>query len=535
MSAMNMNEMAKKRENETKYHMLRAQLDKIHIIQPMDYNSLDVIEALLNEILSLRQKNKTITSIIDELEEKNEQQALTLVAYKHQNNDLFKQTGELHHEIISLLEKNNFQGKDIELKRLTDDTSALKYILNASKEKTLQYQIELSNVKQKYLELIIGIYEKKVNLSKIFEEISESDQLILKSRGIEVKSSMNDGSEVNSKQQNSSSNHTNSHSHHNVNNTNNKYSINISNNNANNIRGGDNHIMMGNRTGRSSQEIIEKIYRLETELKDKNNEILLLKKRVSNENALDQKVVIDYLKNELKETKEKNECYFKFQFDNNDKNNSSTRTNTNYKNKNTSRDNNYIYTSPRVQSKKKSSAVTDRKESLKMHNIQKENNALKGKYDLITKENKILKDDIKLLLEKYEEERHIYKEPMSHNANYYTNTNTNTNTINNSNSNDVDSNKNRPRYMATDINLISTLHEKVKESNSSLSSSQQNFKNNISNYAKQNQELERKIEKLNQHIAVKENLCAEQKEKINDLNKRIMQLTSNETIPSTSS
>jgi uncharacterized protein YhaN len=65
--------------------------------------------------------------------------------------------------------------------------------------------------------------------------------------------------------------------------------------------------------------MIEKIYNLECELKDKNKEIAMLKKNIHNENILEQKVIIDYLKNELRLTKEKYDCYIKYQIDKNDK------------------------------------------------------------------------------------------------------------------------------------------------------------------------------------------------------------------------
>lgn len=500
------NAIAKKNKDETKYHMLRSQLDKMNFIQSIDYISLDLIEALLNEIISLKQKNKAIGSLIDDLQEKNDQQALMLVAFKHQNSDLFKQNGELHHEIISLLEKNSYQGKDIELKRLTDDTSTLKYLLNGSKEKTLQYQIELSNVKQKYLELIVGIYEKKINLSKIFEEITESDQLILKSRGIEMKPSIQEGSEVQSKKQNSSSNNTNSN-HTNSNNNNNKYSITIRNNINNHRLGGEDHIVMGIKAGRSIQEMIEKIYRLETELKDRNNEITLLKKRISTENALDQQVVIDYLKNELKSTKEKYESYLKYQLDINNNNKHILRYN-------------YIHTSS-TQTKKKTQAATDRKEVITINSLQRDNNDLKGKYNMIMKENIILRDDIKSLLEKHEkgeEKRHSQSQydQEDNYGNYNTNATTNYNNT-------------HQRYINTDFNLISSLNEKVKESNARLSSSQQHFRNRLNKSETQNKELQSKIAELKRQIKTKTDLCDQQKEQINQLNKRVMQL-SNETI-----
>ena len=140
--------------------MLRKQLDKIKYLHSFDYSSMDLIEEMLNEILSLRKQTKNISSDITDLKQKNEILTLAITAYKHQNTELFKQNSELHTEIISLLEKQNYQGKDLELKRLNDDTNSLKFLLNTSKEKNKKLQQEISQIKQKYITLLVNIYEK---------------------------------------------------------------------------------------------------------------------------------------------------------------------------------------------------------------------------------------------------------------------------------------------------------------------------------------------------------------------------------------
>ena len=40
-------------KDEIKYHMLRNELDKLKYFQTLDYSSMDLVEALLNDILSL--------------------------------------------------------------------------------------------------------------------------------------------------------------------------------------------------------------------------------------------------------------------------------------------------------------------------------------------------------------------------------------------------------------------------------------------------------------------------------------------------
>lgn len=296
--------------DELKYHMLRGQLDKIKYLQSFDYSSMELIEEMLNEILSLRRQIKNGETDITELKQKNETLILGIAAYKHQNTELFKQNSELHNEVISLLEKQNFQGKDVELKRLNEDTNSLKFLLSNAKEKNQKLQKEIAQMKQRYIELVVNIYEKKINMQKIFTELQESDQINLKDRGIETFGQSNNNNNENSNRVSSSGNEVNNSS------TNFKQQIGKVLSSGITNYGGGNGLGRGRGT---NKEMIEKIYNLECELKDKNKEIAMLKKNIHNENILEQKVIIDYLKNELRLTKEKYDCYIKYQIDKNDK------------------------------------------------------------------------------------------------------------------------------------------------------------------------------------------------------------------------
>ena len=57
-------------KDEVKYHMLRNQLDKLKYLQTLDYSSMDLVEAMLNDILSYKRKLKTNEDIITEQKEK---------------------------------------------------------------------------------------------------------------------------------------------------------------------------------------------------------------------------------------------------------------------------------------------------------------------------------------------------------------------------------------------------------------------------------------------------------------------------------
>ena len=281
-------------KDEVKYHMLRNQLDKLKYLQTLDYSSMDLVEAMLNDILSYKRKLKTNEDIITEQKEKTDSLILGIAAYKHQNHELFKENSELHNEILSLLEKQNFNGKDLEMKRLNDDTNAIKFLLNKAKETNSKLQSEIVEVKQRYIALVVDIYEKKVDMQKIFSEIESSESLNIKPRTLE---SFGKSGEINEHNNNTEMIKFNNST--NINNT-------MSNNNlgvGTNIR------------AKGNKELIEKIFNLENEIKEKNKEIDYLKKSRFTENIMEQKVVIDYLKSELSNVKEKYECYLKFQMD----------------------------------------------------------------------------------------------------------------------------------------------------------------------------------------------------------------------------
>lgn len=293
----------KSNADEIRYHMLRAELDKMKFYQAFDYKSMDLIEALMKEIMLERNKKNELEKELKEVIEKKEELVLGISAYKHQNNELFKENNELHNEILTLLEKKNYKGKDLELKRLNEDTNSLKYLLNASKEKNHKLEAEIVQVKQKYIELIDDIYEKKLNINKIFNDIQHDDQIELKPRNIEKV--INNYTNPNSFNNNISINHNSINS-----NSSTMQPRTISNNMISSIS-------VKNKV--NNKQLVEKIYALENELKDKDKEIYMLKKNIYSDNVLEQKVVIDYLKDEIKHMKEKYECYLKFQIEENSK------------------------------------------------------------------------------------------------------------------------------------------------------------------------------------------------------------------------
>jgi hypothetical protein len=179
-------------KDEVKYHMLRSLCDKHHYLQSMDYGSLSLIEAILNDLISLKHIHSRTKEDLNLLKEKNENLILITKSYKQQNDDLFKENSELHKEIINYIEQKNLNGKEIEIKRLNDDKNTIKFLYEESNEKYNKILNKFNKLKNKYLELVSDIYNKKINLNKIFDELDDDSQITLEKRGIYNNNNNND-------------------------------------------------------------------------------------------------------------------------------------------------------------------------------------------------------------------------------------------------------------------------------------------------------------------------------------------------------
>ena len=453
-------------KDEIKYHMLRNELDKLKYFQTLDYSSMDLVEALLNDILSIRRSATQNENIIKEQTEKNETLVLAVAAYKHQNAELFKQNSELHTEILTMLDKQNYSGKEIEMKRLNDDTNAIKFLLNKAKETNSKLQTEIVEVKQKYIALIVDIYEKKINMQKIFEELEQTDELSIKQRSVEVYGKEND-----------------IHSSH------------IGNNKINSDSESSKGVRMGVSQGvgrRTNHELVEKIYELENEIKEKNKEINYLKRNKFTENVMEQKVIIDYLKNELKATKEKYECYLKYQIDKNDK-----------------------ILNKKIRPKK--IQKVEKKEEPKTRQMTTKNDlqtkilerdlAMKdAEIESLKEQNEMLKSELNQIAEKYNSSKNFIQNEFEKEFAQF-------------------SKKNLASQNA-EINLLTSLTQKLKETESNLKSSQQHYKNQMTELNKVNLKLQTEIDKLTKKNKKNDKDLGEYKTKINGLNQKIFQLQS---------
>ena len=499
----------KSNKDEAKYHMLRNLCDKEKYLQPIDYGSLDLIEALMNDFLSLKRLYARSKEDIKDLQERNDQLVLGITAYKHQNTELFSQNAELHREIITLSEKLNYKGKELELNRLNEDTKSLKFMLNEAEEKNKKLQKEIIEIKQKYMDLIVDIYEKKVNMQKLFTELTDEEQLSVKPRGIALDDLPDNGDlkTENSNMKVSSSNKFNmtDGTNSNFNNTQNSRfpnNNNISNvNNSNMIGTGNNfnnNIIRNSKLRGNNKEMVEKIFKLESELKEKNNELYLLKKSVYSENVVEQKVVIDYLRGELKRMKDKYEFYLNYEIEKNHSN---------------------YYKSKKKDNKKKQinnieenkSPVQERLDNLKSKRIGREYDLLKNKYEDLEKHYKKCQRELKEVIKKYNESQNYIQNELENDLAKYNNNHQNSK-INN-----------------TDVNIITSLSQKLKETECSLNSSQQHFKNAINELSKMNDRIIKENNNLKEQIKIRDISLNDYKEKVNEMNKIIFQINEEKT------
>ena len=513
-------------KDEVKYHMLRSLCDKHHYLQSMDYGSLSLIEAILNDLISLKHIHSRTKEDISLLKEKNENLILITKAYKQQNNDLFNENAELHKEIIDLIEQKNFKGKEIEMKRLNDDKNTIKFLYEESNEKYMKILKKYNKLKNKYLEVVSDIYDKKKYLNQIFDELDDDCLLNFEKKEFENYDNINDNSNNNEKKMsttyknsnnngentNNNFNNTNLYENNNNNNNNNSNNNNHSNNNNNN-NSNNNNISSNMNTNplnefyttslkKTNKELYEKIYSLENELNAKNKELFLLKKNLATENMTEQKVVIDFLKKELNSTKEKYEYYLKYQMN---KNKDEIKKNDIKHKKyiNQLRNSNFIVKNNNIENNKNDIKIESKKrlEELKSTRLEKELNKLKEKYNNEVKKNKIQEDEIKVLIKQLNEKENYIQNELENELIQFNNRNQNKND--------------------NEINLITSLSKKLNENESILNSTRINFKNSVNQLNKENIKLNKENLELKKQIQNFKDIENSYKDRINNLNKEL--------------
>ena len=157
--------------DELRYQMLRSLCDREHYLEPFDYGSIELVERLINDLTALKKRFEKYKENILELNNRNDYLILGINAYKVQNVELFKENNKLHSEILSLINQLNYKGKDIEFNKLKDDKSSLHYLLTQANKKIEILYHQLSESKKKYIELIQNLYKRNIESPKMLDEI----------------------------------------------------------------------------------------------------------------------------------------------------------------------------------------------------------------------------------------------------------------------------------------------------------------------------------------------------------------------------
>ena len=264
--------------DELRYQMLRSLCDREHYLEPFDYGSIELVERLINDLTALKKRFEKYKENILELNNRNDYLILGINAYKVQNVELFKENNKLHSEILSLINQLNYKGKDIEFNKLKDDKSSLHYLLTQANKKIEILYHQLSESKKKYIELIQNLYKRNIDSPKMLDELIQDYRVKLdpnifdydkyeKELELELKY-LNDATD------------------------------NYNNNNS--------------LVGKNPTFLEEKCRNLENQLKNRDKEIEILKKNLYGDNQVEQRVVIDYLQDQLKTEKLKYENYLNY-------------------------------------------------------------------------------------------------------------------------------------------------------------------------------------------------------------------------------
>ena len=274
--------------DELRYQMLRSLCDKANYLEPFDYGSIELVEKLINDIIALKRKFKKCEKNINELNNRNDYLILGINAYKIQNVELFKENNELHNEILNLNNKLNFKGKDFEFCKLKDDKTSLHFLLTEANKKIEILYHKLNESKKKYIELIENLYKRNIESPKMLDVLTKDFKVKLDPKIYDFDKYESD-IENNKKVSNSATDY----------NLYNNIAITTDNNNYTYLE--------------------EKCKNLEKELDNKNKEIELLKTNVYGNNKEEQRIVIDYLENKIRDERIKYENYLTFTLNENKK------------------------------------------------------------------------------------------------------------------------------------------------------------------------------------------------------------------------
>ena len=275
-------------KDELRYKKIRSICDREHYLDIFNYDSMDLIEKIINDLIAEKKKIKIFEKNIKELNNRNNYLILGINAYKVENTELFRENNELHQEILNLKNKLDYKGKDFEFIKLKDDKSSLHFLLTDANKKIKKLYHQLKESKKKYIDLIENLYKRNIDSPKMLD-------VLTKDYRVKLDSDMYDLDKY-------------------------EYEIEKDHKVLNSALDLKLYKKEVNQNEQSNYNFLEeKCKNLEKELDNKNKEIELLKSNCYENNKEEEKVVIDYLKNKMRDERIKYEGYLTYTLNENNK------------------------------------------------------------------------------------------------------------------------------------------------------------------------------------------------------------------------
>ena len=162
-----------------KYLKLRKELDSLGFRETFNEFSIDLIENLTKEIISNKNNIKNLNNSLKISNDKIEQMNVTLKAFKYKINLI--SNFDLHKEIINFIEKEskNEIKENLNINKFKEENFSLKELINQLKKNIENLKEENFKIKEKFNNYFINVFDKaNFDMKKIYltEEDKKEDE-----------------------------------------------------------------------------------------------------------------------------------------------------------------------------------------------------------------------------------------------------------------------------------------------------------------------------------------------------------------------
>ena len=164
-----------------KFLSLRKELDSLGFRESFNEFSINLIENLTKEIISNKNNIKNLNNSLKISNDKIEQMNVTLKAFKHKINLISKENFDLHKELINFIEKDskNEIKENLNINKFKEENSSLKELINQLKKNIENLKEENFKIKEKYNNYFINVFDKaNFDMKKVYltEEDKKEDE-----------------------------------------------------------------------------------------------------------------------------------------------------------------------------------------------------------------------------------------------------------------------------------------------------------------------------------------------------------------------